>query len=101
MAIKKDGAEMPAILLNTAVLSIQVFLFIAAVTPSKIPSTQANNMAVSASTIVPGNASANTVERRFFCLVTFTQVRHFNPYLSFCSPKKNTLEVFLAISFFV
>ncbi len=66
MAIKKEGADIPVMLANTAVVSSQVPRFIAASVPNRIPKIVANNMAAVASSNVPGSASINTVLTFFF-----------------------------------
>ena len=66
IAIKNDGAEMPAMLANTAEVSNQVPFLTAAITPKNIPTIVANNMAVMASINVPGNASISTEPTLFF-----------------------------------
>ena len=58
--IKNDGAEIPMMLEKTAVVSIHVFCFTAAVTPKGIPMSTAMNMAAMASINVHGKASSNT-----------------------------------------
>ena len=57
---------MPAILANTAEVSIHVPLLTAAKTPKNIPTVAANSMAANASNSVPGKASIKTDPTLFF-----------------------------------
>ena len=66
MAIKNDGAEIPITLAKTDDVSIQVFCFTAASTPSNTPMMVANIMAANASISVPGKASIKTSITSFF-----------------------------------
>ena len=57
IAMKKDGALMPAMLLTIAVLSIQLFFLKAAIMPREMPTIIAKSIAQQVRIIVPGSAS--------------------------------------------
>ena len=97
--VKKEGAEMPTMLENTAVVSIQVFCLIAATIPSGMPMSTARSMAAKASIRVPGRASSNTSLTGFFCLIRPPEVRKLDS--QFCiAPYKNAFELFFLNLFF-
>ena len=66
IAIKKDGADIPAMLAKTALVSSQVPFLTAATTPNKIPMMVAKSIAAMANNKVPGNASVKTDPTFFF-----------------------------------
>jgi hypothetical protein len=64
--MKKEGAEIPAILIKMEEVSSHVFCFTAAMTPSGMPASTAMIMAANAKSKVPGRASIRMVHTSLF-----------------------------------